>query len=434
MSIIDCSDYNSDMCPKSKINSADVINNIEKNSISFITFGCWGVYCMDGNITFPKGRKVTGGKSVANGVIKLSKKKNIDFINVSGDNIYARPLELEESYNCDERCKPSIWGKYDKRRGPKFHIDRQLEEGFNQCFKEIKGDTKFYIGIGNHDIEDCNVINTQLRYNNPKWIMPGTYYSVSHIASQGRLKLRLIYMDTNLYFLNMGKPTFCSKQEEPTPTKEQMDAKNIQYEWLDKQMEDATSNDEIIILNGHIPIQCNNHKFDLEKFKKSIKKQKEQGVLLPNFATENYSHELEKDITSLYQKYRIALYICADTHNKQIILGNQNLPTQLIVGSGGTNLDKVLIDSRTNIGKRTIFHSATYGFCNISINIKKDIQIDVYQTTNDILLKEYSITLKRYDDQNQSVPSRITSQDIESKYEHQNIVGLPDFVTRTPTL
>ena len=107
MSNIDCSDYNSDLCPKSKIYSADVINNIEKNSINFITFGCWGVYCMDGNITFPKGRKV---------IFKFSKYFSR---NKNSMNIFFFPLE-NYVRELDGRCSIiSELNKLDKYRNKK---------------------------------------------------------------------------------------------------------------------------------------------------------------------------------------------------------------------------------------------------------------------------------------------------------------------------
>ena len=53
MSQIDCNSYNESNCPK----GTDLINKIDKNALSFITFGCWGVYCLDGKVKLEKGNK-----------------------------------------------------------------------------------------------------------------------------------------------------------------------------------------------------------------------------------------------------------------------------------------------------------------------------------------------------------------------------------------
>ena len=372
----DCTLYNDANCPK----GMDLTNIINKDTLDFVTFGCWGVYCLDGEVNLEKGKKIYGGLRVVKGLEEFAKIQPLDFVTLTGDNIYSRPLEETES-------------EYTAR--PQFDIDRHLVDGFSNCFKDVNVE-KFFVGIGNHDIETCDVINAQLRYDDPRWRMPGTYYSVVHKTNN--FNIRMIFMDTNLY---SAKQPFCRKSKVDHEI-----AKKIQLDWLIAQMAIARINSEMIILAGHIPIECNNHKFKRQFFNVAgggwgndrlnliqephLVETDSSEFDIEDLRWTTHSPELEKDISKLHKEYYIALYICADTHNKQLIQGNNELPIQLICGTGGTSLDTVKPDKRTDIGKRTIFSKKSYGFSHISINKYKDIQIDVYQTTPQDLKLEFS--------------------------------------------
>lgn len=382
MSTANCTSYNSLDCPK----GVDISNIIAKDDLSFVTFGCWGVYCLDGEVRIKKKKQTYGGLRVSQGLQKLANKENLDFVTLTGDNIYSRPLQQTET-------------AYINR--PQYDIERQLQSGFTECFKDIAVE-KFFIGVGNHDIEDCDILNAQLRYRDPKWRMPGTYYSVLHKLNS--FNVRMIFMDTNLY---SDKSPFC-QHNEPGAIET---AKKVQIDWLHTQMGIARINNEVIILSGHVPIQCNNHKFKKISFFDGLDQKggaTQDGHLiatavsdgeypsLPDYRWVTYSAELEKDITILHQRYFINLYMCADTHNKQIIEGTDEIPTQLICGTGGTSLDPVLFDGRTDIGKRTLFAKSSYGFAHVSITENKEIRIDVYLTTLNDVTKEFSVIISDY--------------------------------------
>ena len=68
MSRADCTDYFHEMCPK----GADKVNEFGKKTLDFVTFGCWGVYYLDGEMTFGKKMKTYGGESVAKGLTKFT--------------------------------------------------------------------------------------------------------------------------------------------------------------------------------------------------------------------------------------------------------------------------------------------------------------------------------------------------------------------------
>ena len=56
-------------------------------------------------------------------------------------------------------------------------MPKQLDKGFEKCMGKVETDN-FFIGVGNHDIENCDVINEQLNYKNTKWKMPALSYNV----------------------------------------------------------------------------------------------------------------------------------------------------------------------------------------------------------------------------------------------------------------
>tara|TARA_B110000483_G_scaffold18841_1_gene20683 strand:+ start:6032 stop:7249 length:1218 start_codon:yes stop_codon:yes gene_type:complete len=358
-------------------------NVIGRDELNFVTFGCWGVYCLDGEVRLKKKTQTYGGLRVSQGLQRFSHDKHLDFVTLTGDNIYSRPLEQAET-------------GYTNR--PQYDIERQMQDGFTKCFEDVRVDA-FYIGVGNHDIEDCDILNAQLRYHDPRWRMPGTYYSVLHELQSYRV--RMIFMDTNLY---SDKSPFCKHNG---PDAIQI-AKKVQLDWLHSQMGIANINNEVIILSGHVPIQCNNHKFKKKSFFDGLEQkggvsldghlvatlkdeEEDQGLL--DFRWVTYSAELENDITLLHQKYFIDLYMCADTHNKQIIEGTDEIPVQLVCGTGGTSLDPVLLDSRTDIGKRTLFAKSSYGFAHVSVNRDREIKIDIYLTTLHDVTREFSVVI-----------------------------------------
>ena len=102
--IFDCTDYASKQCLKGIVLPS---KNTFNENFNFITFGCWGVYCIYDEInvaklnketnTIIKDKKVYGSKIVAKTIEQYCDeflneyKQPINAILISGDNVYSKP-------------------------------------------------------------------------------------------------------------------------------------------------------------------------------------------------------------------------------------------------------------------------------------------------------------------------------------------------------
>jgi hypothetical protein len=282
---IDCSVYDDEKCLKAVYYEVGNVSEI-------IMLACWGVYCQSGErVKFKdKDGKPTpyplhlGQKLVFDEIRRYVEHNHVSDIYFAGDNVYA--------YNFDESAKSPKEEPYG------FRMDEQLK-AFETCYQGIGTRVdRTFIGIGNHDIEDCNILNTQLNYDG--WQKTGVYYAIRY-----KNGLTVVMTDTNMY----DSDYTCNRQilyTEKDRTEQEMFVKKVCVE--------AKERGDWVIVMGHIPAIGNGHK---EK-NKDIK---------------------NKRLYSLIKECKPHLYLCGDEHNQQFIYDSENNISFGIVGSGGTDLD-----------------------------------------------------------------------------------------------
>ena len=275
--------------------------NIESDYFQVAAVGCWGVYCNDGiYIKDKKGERteVKRGQGLVSKLLKYVHEYSVEIpefpetplydMFLAGDNVY----DLLKKLDADE--KEEVKTGYD--------MERQLRDGFENCFAR-SGIQRFFIGIGNHDIEDCTVLNKQFNYDNPLWNFPALYYNVFY--SLKSYKINFIVMDTNM---------FDDEAKDCSGVDFTIEQKETQKNWIREQIANVGAKYNVIV--GHIPYHANGHK------------KKKHPV---------YRQELAEFIRNVNPD----LYICADEHNQQVIkdLHPKSKTMIIVCGSGGTDLD-----------------------------------------------------------------------------------------------
>lgn len=361
---IDCNNYEN--CPKLLSNPSltkEIIVSNTDYKFKLAFFGCWGVYGKDGiveefDIKKAKYYKaVYGQQKVANKIKEYTRNNNVECLILAGDNIYGdtpNELQKEKSINIvknikklkqevsDEKTSKQIKKLEKELKNIKkelFNIDKQLEYGFYNTLFNLNV-SNIFVGIGNHDIETCEILNKQINYKN--WTMPALSYDYKYIIknpeNQIQKIIHLIFIDTNIYdkkYCNGEYPEYARKS---------------QVKWIKSIIEKNNYN----IIIGHIPFIANSHKSD------KIGPRLEQ--------------DLFEDIKEIHDFANINMYICADEHNFQEIKLN-SMPLQIIAGIGGTQLD----NSITHSIKETIRVSPSFGFVSIEIDItNNDTLVDFH--------------------------------------------------------
>ena len=299
VSNIDCTEYED--CPvETKLDSKRLSGNIFR----FIFVGCWGVYCENKEVKVGKmkNRKwkeedvLYGEKFVVDGMKKYAEQNSVDAVVLAGDNVYSIPISLLDS----EEEKELREGKRSL-----YDMDKQLTYGFIRCMREVKA-PEFLIGLGNHDIENCDVLNTQLNNRDDKWVMPAISYNV--VYNMDNFSINLVFIDTNMY------------DEDWCQGKYPSGAKDKQARWVAKVLKESECDWNIVI--GHVPFICNPHKV------------KEGKTRQPRVTPELF--DLLKNHAN-----KIDLYMCADEHNQQYIT-LPNMPPEVVAGSGGAVQDRTI--------------------------------------------------------------------------------------------
>ena len=315
---INCLEYSE--CPK-EIKSAQP-QKIDSNNFLFLFVGCWGVYCKAGESEiskFKKGKwrqeKVTYGEGyVVQAMTEFTtKNKNTYSIILAGDNVYSTG---EKDSQIEENPKLS------------YDMDLQISRGFENCMKNIPNIKDFLIGVGNHDIETCDVLNKQLNYQG--WKMPGLSYTYKYQMKD--FEINYIFIDTNMYENKWCKP---NSTYPPNAIQEQ-------YEWFGQVLDPRPNVWNIVV--GHIPFLCNPHKMIED----------DEGNKYIGIREVPQLQRLMTDYNS-----QIDLYMCADEHQQQY-LTLPNLPPQVIAGSGGAILDPVLMNE--TLKPYTHVLRSTFGF------------------------------------------------------------------------
>ena len=341
-----CKDY------KNCINNETIINNLEQeNDIKLLLVGCWGVFCQNGLNNFKKEFVIYGQQSVSRGMIHYTKDVNKQNIKVhslilAGDNIYA------DDYNVD-------------------NMNEQISEGILNCLKNLNVET-IYIGIGNHDIINCDILNTQINakvFMNSKnfWNMPSLYYNI--VYKLKNYSVNILMIDVNLFndllptcedaeiYNKIVKDIKKGKSIEKKPTKISdtrlkyiKTLREEQITWMVSKLKEYNSTYNIIV--GHSPIIANGHSFKKDK---NIVEDKNLEMALRRVLIESGK--------------KIHAYFSADEHNMQVLTHpSLNFPC-FVAGSGGTNLDKKFY--LTTYANNTHFLTASHGFVSLNLSIEK---------------------------------------------------------------
>ena len=346
----DCENY--DNCPK----MIEKVEKIKKNILNTMFVGCWGVYCKKGKSIERKYKKdkkksikkkeetVEYGGGVASDLMsEYSKNKNIDCVILGGDNVYSTLID-----SIPENEKEL--GEYKIKS---HDMLGQLKEGYINCYRKKIKTNKFLVGVGNHDIISCDILNEQMNFYkvDSKWNLFGLSYIYSYILDDNT-KINLIFIDTNMYD---SSSQYC----QGTYTSYHKDK---QEEWLGKVLKENRENWNIVI--GHIPFICN------------LRKCSEDDDIKGNI--EDLTNNELLILLSNFHEY-IDLYMCADEHNQQYIkYTNDDAVSinQVISGTGGSPLDTELYCALKykNIGgliPGTQFFRSGFGF--VGMDIDRDI-------------------------------------------------------------
>ena len=337
--MIDCNVYEN--CPKQG-NPYTLTLNKDVLKIGFV--GCWGTYCRsgehesfkakikDGKVKEEREKTVYGSKYVVELMEEYYKDNKADAIILAGDNVYSKEPS-EEKRETYERCKK----EKDERclKNVTYDIEEQLDKGFDQCMATVNS-SQFLIGVGNHDIETCDILNKQLNYEHNKWVMPGISYQ--YIYKMKEFDVNFVFIDTNLYDLS---DSYCNENKVDIVKEVQN-----QFEWMKRVLKKPSKKRWNVVI-GHAPFIWNLHK----------KKQ-------------TYRVTFAEHMAQL--KDHIDLYCCADEHNQQY-LKIEGYPTEIVSGSGGASLDDILEDSPME--KYTLYGRKTFGFVDLAFT-KSNIHIE----------------------------------------------------------
>ena len=164
----DCKNY--DNCPK----MIEKVEKIKKNILNTMFVGCWGVYCKKGESIERKYKEdkkksikkkeetVEYGGGIASDLMgEYSKNKNIDCVILGGDNVYSTLIDFI----------PANYEELPQYKIKSHDILKQLEEGYIKCYKKKIKTNKFLVGVGNHDITSCDILNEQMHFykDDSKW-------------------------------------------------------------------------------------------------------------------------------------------------------------------------------------------------------------------------------------------------------------------------
>ena len=319
---VDCSVYEDCLKENRTINI-----NIDSDQFRVATVGCWGVYCNEGTYIKVKEKKgkreikeIKRGQGLVSRLLKHSHEHFVQCSEFQKTPIYDMFLAGDNVYDLLKR----IDEKEDVQTG--YDMSKQLQDGFEQCFAQ-SGIQRFFIGIGNHDIKDCDILNTQFNYDNPLWNFPALYYNV--VYNLHSYKINFIVMDTNMFdYENESEPAKDCQGKDFT-----VKQKDAQKAWISQQISEVQAKYNVIV--GHIPYYANGHKAEKHPVYKS-------------------------ELADFIRKMNPDLYICADEHNQQIIKDPECNTTIVVCGSGGTELDPFAKDTKAIDG--TLRAKSDFGF------------------------------------------------------------------------
>lgn len=321
------------------MNNLSININIENNILDLLSVGCWGVYCNQGEYLIFKDKKgeieqenVLRGQRIVAESLELYTKKypNIKDMFLAGDNVYQVGIEKNNEntfqYNTDdlEKFLSENFGLQIKDKNSVFNIEKQISEGFEKCFEKVNI-KRYFVAVGNHDIETCEILNTELK--NDSWNMPNTYYNVVYNTANN-ISVNCIVIDTNMF---EEVPLKCDKSQYTEDEIKQ------QIDWI-KSVSNIGSWKIVI---GHVPYIANGHK-------------KKKPVIFNN------------SLSQIFDIVKPQVYLCADEHNQQFLYNNDKFLSLIVCGSGGTALDSQIFNSRLPENTYTLYKNPVFGFVHLS--------------------------------------------------------------------
>lgn len=321
------------------------IEEINSDVFRLITFGCWGVYCQEGEHVlvkykdgkFRQEKVVRGQQNVVSFLSTIVSQNNVKDLIFAGDNVYQYAVKEEDVKDYIHDKQQLI----NEGKDPKiFDMDKQIHEGFVNCFRNVNID-RYFLTIGNHDVENCEIQQKQLSYTG--WKFPSLYYKT--MWRYGNHLVNALFIDTNMF--DEGQLQ-CDK----TPYTDEMRFRQAQ--WMHQSLVPNAWN----IIIGHIPILANGH-----KQKRPVVHNRQLYDLISSVVKHG------KEINA-----RVYLYICADEHNQQFIYDRELDIGLVIAGSGGTDLDALyghVIDG-------TKYMKSTFGF--VMLEFSDEMKIIFYSS------------------------------------------------------
>jgi len=252
-----------------------------------------------------------------------------------------------------------------------LNISLQFSKSFGDCFQNLKVGN-YFLALGNHDIETCNILNHQMNYkHNDENVIPGSYYNVIYKDKNNKDFLNVFVLDTNLF---ESTPKDC----EGKPYLQEMIQEQIN--WFREQLENTKCSFNIVI--GHIPYKAIGHKSST-----------------PFIHNENLDPIFKIIKHANTSNVKVQAYFCADEHDQQVLFDTENRLHLIIIGSGGTTLDDIFgyddkdennLANREIINEKLIEHKLEYkhtnskfGFSVLNIDIiKKILDIEIYDAEN----------------------------------------------------
>ncbi len=329
-----------------------------------------------------------GQEKVIKGIAGLP---DLSALFLAGDNVYSyntpkdKLVELiKKVLNGNEKDLTQLPTKRGYKKNPDFspqQIKEQLSEGFTNLVNKVNMKTNIFLGIGNHDIQTCDDLNTQLNYkhkgwrNNDKVIDPdpryglhGTYYNV--VYEMNDYKVNFIIIDTNMFL----------EDDHCDGSKYNKTVKDDQIEWVINTLNTNMCKFNIII--GHSPYIANPHKMKEEKAEHIHNKQLEQ---------------LLNDAKARANKYKVQVYMCADEHNQQFLYHKNKKLSLVVAGSGGTARDMNIFPVESD-EIDTGYNAAVFGFVGFKFS-KELIEIQYYTTeVGNEIKKPYNVKINQQGD------------------------------------
>lgn len=225
----------------------------------------------------------TGQQSVAN---DINRDPKIEFIITAGDNIY------------EEKEQP-------------MEFDNFFDANVDSCYTK-----QMYSALGNHDLE---YIDQQIQHTNDIWHLPARNYTININDN-----IRVFVVDTNPLVEGVG--TY-RKYIQPTEKAEAEFEKSMKEfrTFVGDMVSESAQTKKFTIVIGHHPFITNRHKKKEPFVPRSL-------------------NDLPEEFQTILRL--CDMYVCADEHNLQHLLWENNGElrlNQFIIGGGGGTPDKNIV-------------------------------------------------------------------------------------------